>query len=447
MTLMFYTYNPTSKENKPTMVWLSIVFLAVMWSSFEAPLSFVMSTNISTASIIIDCALSLFFFIDIGLHLKTKLKLPGQQLGEFDISETKNRPYHKSLWLPLDIITSLPFELIAISMGLGFPMRVIAGLRLLRVFRIIKLRNVLGVFDFLPKQLKIPVIITLIALAIHWIACGWMVINPHPELDTISFYNVSLYWAITTLTTVGYGDIAPVTNIGRLYTMGVMIIGVTSFGVIIGNFYRMFNLADKHKEDRKEKMSHIQQFMKHYNIPFNLQRQVFSFYNHVLDKNFSEQDNEIVKDLPKALQNELNIYMKIRLIRDVHIFKECSIPCLKMIAERLEQTYHSPNEYIVRKGDVGEEMFIIGHGDVEVSAGEKVLSELKSGQFFGEIALLEDTVRSADVKTTSYSDLYTFKKEDFKQITLKYPHLGEKIASRYKKRKSDADLLAQQQVA
>jgi voltage-gated potassium channel len=108
-----------------------------------------------------------------------------------------------------------------------------------------------------------------------------------------------------------------------------------------------------------------------------------------------------------------------------------------MIAQKLEQTFHSPNEFIIRKGDMGEEMFIIGHGELEVSTGEKVLNELKGGQFFGELALLQDTVRSADVRTNSYCDLYTFKKEDFLAVIEKYPTLGEKFNERYQKREND----------
>lgn len=110
-----------------------------------------------------------------------------------------------------------------------------------------------------------------------------------------------------------------------------------------------------------------------------------------------------------------------------------------MIAQKLEQTFLSPNEYIIKKGETGNEMFIIGHGDVEVSTGEKVLAQLKAGQFFGETALLEDTIRSADVKAKAYCDLYTFRKEDFLEVIAKYPDLGEKFQEIYLKRAHDRE--------
>ena len=45
----------------------------------------------------------------------------------------------------------------------------------------------------------------------------------------------AVYWAITTLTTVGYGDITPSTNLAKLFTMSIMVLGVGVYGFVIGN--------------------------------------------------------------------------------------------------------------------------------------------------------------------------------------------------------------------
>ena len=82
-------------------------------------------------------------------------------------------------------------------------------------------------------------------------------------------------------------------------------------------------------------------------------------------------------------------------------------------------------------------MFILGHGEVEVSMGEKVLATLKAGQFFGETALIEDTIRNADVKSKAYCDLYSFSKDDFIEVITKYPHLGDKFQEIYQRRVDD----------
>jgi len=438
---MFYDYNPSAKENRFSMIWMGILSLAIIWTCLEAPLSFALNIKIEEHHMWIDAVFCAIFLIDVFLRLTNKLHLP-EQLSKADrlsFKEFKHEPYHKTKWFPIDLITSLPIDIIAAMFGLGLPAMVLNAIRLARLVRVVKLRSLWYIIDFLPKAFKIFFIAAGVTVTLHWIACGWMMLTPRGAADNISYYIVSLYWAVTTLTTVGYGDITPATNLSRVYTMGVMLVGVGVYGVIIGNISRMMMLADKYTEERKEKMENLQEYLKHYNIPQSLQRQVFSFYSHILTKTITQEDSKIINDLPQALQNELNIYFKIKLIKNVHIFKDCSTPCLKMIAEKLEQTFHSPNEYIIRKGDTGVEMFIIGHGEVQVTSGEQIIAELKTGQFFGEIALIEDTIRNADVQSRAYCDLYTFNKNDFLEVTAMYPDLGEKFQKIYKKRRTDRD--------
>ena len=431
---MLETYNISDKENRLSILAIGLVFLCVVWTCFEAPLSFVLDKELKEHNLWWDAFFSLVFALDIYFKIKKKYKLP--------TLENKNnaRPYAKSAWFYVDVLTSLPYDIIASLFGLHIVTQTIVAIRFLRVLRIVKFRSIIQISNFLPRSIKIILTLTAIAIAIHVIACGWMLINPKPNLDIVTFYNTSLYWAVSTLTTVGYGDITPESNLGRAFTMMVMIIGAASYGIIIGNFSKMIMLADKYKEEKKEKLNSLNQFMKYYNIPKGLQSQTIKFYNHLLTQNISKEEEMIVKDLPQALQNELNIYKRIKLLRSVHIFKDCSTPCLKMIANKLEQTFHSPNEYILKKGDLGDEMFIIGHGEFEVSSGEKIFAVLKDGQFFGEMALLEDTIRSMDVISKSYCDLYSFKKEDFDEVTSKYPDLEERFKSKYKRRQDDKPL-------
>jgi hypothetical protein len=431
-------YSSSEKHNYKFLVWQLLLFSAICWTAIEAPLSFVLNIQAREHNLWWDGIICLLFLVDVALNLTgfyEKEQESAQLITPF--LQKEKRPYHKSIWLPLDLVSSIPFDILAYTFGFQGVL-VLRLFRLLRVVRMLKVVSLYNSMSMLPHGYKVGLIFCSVLIVIHWIACGWMFINPMVEFDAYTFYNKSLYWSITTLTTIGYGDITPTTNTGRIFTMIIMILGVGTYGVVIGNVSRLIIKADRYKEAKKEKFNELGMFMKHYNIPTTLQRQVFSFYHHLLTERMSDKDNTIISELPHALQSELNIYMKIKLIKNVHIFKDSSTPCLKMIAKNLQQSYYSPNEPIIQRGDVGEEMFIIAHGEVEVFAGEKVVASLKEGQFFGEIALLEHTERTADVRSKSYCDLYTLHKDDFLKIVEKFPALHKKFKDIYTKRKTDS---------
>jgi len=109
---------------------------------------------------------------------------------------------------------------------------VLRALRLLRVFRVFKLARYLGEASILAQALtasraKITVFLTFVLTAVLVVGAAMYVIEgPERGFDSIP---TSVYWAIVTLTTVGYGDISPQTPLGRALAAALMIVG---YGVI-----------------------------------------------------------------------------------------------------------------------------------------------------------------------------------------------------------------------
>jgi glucose-6-phosphate 1-dehydrogenase len=85
-------------------------------------------------------------------------------------------------------------------------------------------------------------------------------------------------------------------------------------------------------------------------------------------------------------------------------------------------------DLIVRQGDVTEEMYFICRGEVEVlDNNDEVVSELKDGNFFGEIGLLMATGRIATVRAKTPCDLFVLGKADFSRILRDHPQFGDSI--------------------
>lgn len=144
-----------------------------------------------------------------------------------------NRPwsYAFSFYGIIDLISVLPSYL-AIFLGGAQYFIVIRSLRLLRVFRVLKMVRFIGEANVLSDALKASrhkIAVFIIAVVCMTFIMGtvmYMVEGPEHGFSSIP---ISIYWCIVTLTTVGYGDISPETPLGQLIASIIMILG---YGII-----------------------------------------------------------------------------------------------------------------------------------------------------------------------------------------------------------------------
>ncbi|MBF0596445.1 ion transporter [Faecalibacter sp. WQ 117] len=152
----------------------------------------------------------------------------------------------------IDLLSILPFY-IALVFPAGKFLANIRILRLLRVFRIFGLtrfthgKNVL-VLGLKESRDKIVVFLSFIILIVVVIgSVMYMIERNHPESGFTSI-PISIYWAVVTLTTVGYGDVAPVTGFGQFLASVVMVIGYGIIAVPTGIVSMEINKASNSKE-------------------------------------------------------------------------------------------------------------------------------------------------------------------------------------------------------
>ena len=94
----------------------------------------------------------------------------------------------------------------------------------------------------------------------------------------------------------------------------------------------------------------------------------------------------------------------------------------------------NPDEKIVREGDSGDEMYIILHGKVSVEIGDITVGEMVSGDFFGEMSLIDDAPRSATVTALETSLLFVINSTNFERIIAWEPVIAIRIMKSLSKR-------------
>jgi voltage-gated potassium channel len=187
----------------------------------------------------------------------------------------------------------------------------------------------------------------------------------------------SLWWAVTTLTTTGYGDAVPQTFLGRVIAGLVMICGLGVFGLWAGILATGFSAENRRRD-----------FIRNWDlvtrVPF-----------------FRNLDPTAVIELTRML-------------------RRLDVP---------ERTI------VVRRGRPGDCMYFIASGEVEVRLEPQPI-RLGQGSFFGEIALLEGGPRMATVATTVPSTLLILDVSDFHAFTAFHPDLAQAVEAEASRRAS-----------
>ena len=187
-----------------------------------------------------------------------------------------------------------------------------------------------------------------------------------------------MWWAVATLTTTGYGDEVPRTPLGHLLGAVVMICGIATFGLWTGI------LASGFAAERR-RSSFIETWDLVSKVPF-----------------FQTLDPSSITEI-------------------THMLRRVEVP---------ERTA------VIRRGKVGDCMYFIASGEVQVEIEPEPV-RLAAGAFFGELALLGNSIRTANVSTVKASTLLVLDLADFRTLMAHHAELARAIDAEGKRRLGD----------
>lgn len=405
-------------------LWEVLIAVSMIFLAIEAPAHLVLKYSVPGGSIAYWLS-TLVMCADVFVQSKR----PGQRWGR--IPGSRQTVGIRTWWFLVDLLGAIPF-------------RALPGGALLELLRVVKLARVIQLMHrwrqhaFQNTALLMLVFFAFwLLLTAHWLACGWLALGGiEQQADQFTLYLRSLYWCITTLATVGYGDIVPKTNPQTMYAMMVMLLGVGVYGYVVGNVANLLTNLDMAKRHYMESMERLGAFLRYRDIPLELQRRLRDYYAYLWENRMGYDEAAVMADLPHGLRTEVALYLRRDFIERAPLFKNASHELVREIALQLRPVVFTPGDYVFRAGHHGRHMYFVGRGQVEIigTDGHTVLATLKDGDFFGELALLLSRPRNASVRAVDYCDLYSLDKDTFDHAISRFPDFASHIQEEAERR-------------
>lgn len=276
--------------------------------------------------------------------------------------------YMRSPMAVIDLLAIAPFFLVF----LGVDLRALRVFRLLRLFKLLRFSagiNTLGRVLYVERRALTAALVVMFSL-ITFAATGIYYIEHEVQPETFGSIPQSMWWAVATLTTVGYGDSIPLTAGGRMFGGLVMIFGLGMFALPIG----------------------------------------------IIASGFA---NEI---------RQRDFVFTWDTLANVPLFRDLDAPSLSRIAGLLTARIFGPGERIAQRGEPADRMFFIISGKVELQIAEQT-RVVRAGEFFGEVAILLDSTVFRDASAINQCRVMILEKQDFLHLVGEHPEISDALLS------------------
>jgi hypothetical protein len=242
-------------------------------------------------------------------------------------------------------------------------------------------------------------------------------VNQTAERFALGFYIVT-----ASMTSTGYGDFVMEGEGGRVLSMAICLTGLFIFSVLKALATGILTARDAWDISVSEKKRLLHDMLGHYDVPWNVQREIIPLFPLLLDQDHDQEFKKMIAALPPFVADKIEFFLRIKTLKGFPLLQSVHTDeMIGRLAQVLDRRFIPAYHTIIVQGEIGSEMYFLSHGIVEVmvegeDGEERCVATLKTGSYFGEIALLEETTRMGTVDTIVDCEVLVLTKSDFELV-------------------------------
>ncbi|KAI6214932.1 hypothetical protein M3Y94_00326100 [Aphelenchoides besseyi] len=408
---------------------------------------------------IIDLIVDIMFIVDIIINFRTTYVNDNDEV----VSDPgKIARHYFTGWFIIDMIAAVPFDLLLANTNEEANTTTLIGLlKAARLLRLVRVARKLDRYSEYGAAVLLLLMATF-ALIAHWLACIWYAIGshelPHKEITWLhqlaknlnepysatngslaptggpslkSRYVTALYFTLSTITSIGFGNVSATTDLEKIFTIVMMILGSLMYASVFGNVSAIIQRLYSGTARYHTEMSRLREFIRFHQVPNPLRQRLEEYFQHAWSYTNGIDMNTVLKGFPDCLQADICLHLHRNLLNSSPAFAGTSPGCLRALSLRFRTTHSPPGDTLVHRGDILTGLHFIARGSVEIVKDDMVMGILGKDDVFGENPLLYDDVgkASCSVRALTYCDLHKILRDDLLDVLDMYPEFKESFCN------------------